>query len=45
MSEWSTGKTRRCRIYSIRKHGRAVLEEHLREWRLFARSVERILAA
>ena len=44
-SEWSTGKARRRRIYSIRKHGRAVLEDHLREWRLFARSVERVLAA
>ena len=44
-SEWSTGKARRRRIYSIRKHGRAVLDDHLREWRLFARSVERVLAA
>ena len=27
------------------EHGRAVLDDHLREWRLFARSVERVLAA
>jgi PadR family transcriptional regulator len=44
-SEWSTGKVRRRRIYSIRRHGRAVLEDHLSEWRLFARAVERVVAA
>ncbi|HET9674398.1 MAG TPA: helix-turn-helix transcriptional regulator [Gaiellaceae bacterium] len=44
-SEWSTGKARRRRIYSIRRHGRAVLQDHLREWRLFARAVERVVAA
>jgi PadR family transcriptional regulator, regulatory protein PadR len=44
-SEWSTGKARRRRIYSIRRHGRAVLQDHLREWRLFARAMERVVAA
>jgi PadR family transcriptional regulator, regulatory protein PadR len=44
-SEWSTGRARRRRIYSIRRHGRAVLEDHLSEWRLFARAVERVVAA
>ncbi len=44
-SEWSTGKARRRRIYSVRRRGRAVLQDHLREWRLFARSVERVVAA
>lgn len=44
-SEWSSGKARRRRIYSIRRHGRAVLKDHLREWRLFARAVERVVAA
>ena len=44
-SEWSSGKARRRRIYSIRRHGRAVLQDHLRDWRLFARAVERVVAA
>jgi DNA-binding PadR family transcriptional regulator len=44
-SEWSTGRARRRRIYSIRRQGRAVLKDHLREWRLFSRAVERVLAA
>jgi PadR family transcriptional regulator len=44
-SEWSTGKARRRRVYSIRRHGRAVLQDHLREWRLFARAVDRVVAA
>jgi PadR family transcriptional regulator len=44
-SEWSTGKARRRRVYAIRRHGRAVLQDHLREWRLFARAVDRVVAA
>ncbi len=43
-SEWSTGKARRRRIYSIRRHGRTVLRDHLREWQLFSRAVERVVA-
>jgi PadR family transcriptional regulator, regulatory protein PadR len=42
-SRWSTGIARRRRIYSIRRRGRAVLREYLREWRLFARAVERVV--
>lgn len=44
-SEWSSGPSRRRRIYSIRRRGRTVLEDYLREWRLFARAVERVVAA
>jgi DNA-binding PadR family transcriptional regulator len=42
-SRWSTGVARRRRIYSMRRRGRAVLKDHLREWRLFARAVERVV--
>jgi PadR family transcriptional regulator PadR len=44
-SAWSTGRARRRRIYSIRRRGRVVLKDHLREWRLFARAMERVVAA
>jgi hypothetical protein len=27
----------------MRRRGRAVLKDHLREWRLFARAVERVV--
>jgi PadR family transcriptional regulator PadR len=42
-SRWSTGVARRRRIYSMRRRGRTVLKDHLREWRLFARAVERVV--
>jgi PadR family transcriptional regulator PadR len=42
-SRWSTGVARRRRIYSIRRRGRAVLRDYLRQWRLFARAVERVV--
>jgi PadR family transcriptional regulator len=42
-SRWSTGVARRRRIYSMRRRGRTVLEDQLREWRLFARAVERVV--
>ena len=42
-SAWTTGAPRRRRVYSIRRRGRAVLKDHLREWRLFARAVERVV--
>jgi PadR family transcriptional regulator PadR len=42
-SRWSTGVARRRRIYSMRRRGHAVLKDHLREWRLFARAVERVV--
>jgi|SRR5919112_5457432 DNA-binding PadR family transcriptional regulator len=44
-SSWSTGAARRRRIYSIRRRGRTALKEQLREWRLFARAVERVVTA
>jgi DNA-binding PadR family transcriptional regulator len=43
-SAWSTGAARRRRIYSIRRRGRDVLADHLREWRLFVRAVDRVVA-
>ena len=42
-SEWSKGPARRRRIYSIKRRGRTVLHDHLREWRLFAQAVERVV--
>lgn len=42
-SRWSTGLARRRRVYSIRRRGRTVLLDYLRDWRLFARAVERVL--
>ena len=42
-SRWSTGRARRRRVYSLRRKGRAALKDHLREWRLFARAVERVV--
>lgn len=42
-SRWSTGVARRRRVYSMRRRGHAVLKDHLREWRLFARAVERVV--
>jgi PadR family transcriptional regulator PadR len=42
-SRWSTGLARRRRVYSIRRRGRTVLRDYLRDWRLFARAVERVL--
>jgi PadR family transcriptional regulator len=42
-SRWSTGVARKRRIYSMRRRGRAVLKDHLRDWRLFARAVERVV--
>jgi PadR family transcriptional regulator, regulatory protein PadR len=43
-SSWSKGPARRRRIYSIKRRGRTVLRDHLREWRLFARAVDRVVA-
>jgi PadR family transcriptional regulator, regulatory protein PadR len=43
-SRWSTGRSRRRRVYSLRRKGRAALKEHLHEWRLFAQAVERVIA-
>jgi PadR family transcriptional regulator PadR len=43
-SRWSTGVARRRRIYSIRRRGRSALKDYLREWRLFARAMERVVA-
>jgi len=42
-SRWSTGLARRRRVYSIRRRGRTVLLDYLRDWRLFARAVERVV--
>jgi DNA-binding PadR family transcriptional regulator len=42
-SRWSTGRARRRRVYSLRRKGRAALKDQLREWRLFARAVERVV--
>ena len=44
-SAWTTGTARRRRVYSIRRRGRRVLKDHLREWRLYARAVERVVAS
>ncbi len=44
-SSWSTGRPRRRRVYSIRRRGRAALKDYLREWRLFAKAVERVVGA
>ena len=44
-SRWSTGHARRRRIYSLRRRGRRVLGDYVREWRVFARAVERVVAA
>ena len=43
-SVWSTGAARRRRVYSIRRRGRTVLADHLREWRLFAKAIERVVS-
>lgn len=42
-SRWSTGIARRRRVYSIRRRGRSVLVDYVRDWRLFARAVERVV--
>lgn len=42
-SRWSTGRARRRRVYSLRRKGRTALRDQLREWRLFARAVERVV--
>ena len=42
-SRWSTGRARRRRVYSLRRRGRVALKDQLREWRLFARAVERVV--
>jgi PadR family transcriptional regulator PadR len=44
-SRWSTGIARRRRVYSIRRRGRTVLADYLRDWRLFARGLERVANA
>jgi hypothetical protein len=30
-------------VYAIRRRGRSALKDYLREWRLFARAVDRIV--
>ena len=42
-SRWSTGRARKRRIYSMRRSGRTALKDHLREWRLFARAMNRVV--
>lgn len=43
-SAWSSGEGRRRRVYSIARRGGAALKEELRDWKSFARAVERVVA-
>src|SRR3954470_17923252 len=43
-SEWSTVDGRRRRLYVITDQGRTALTAHRREWRLFVRGMEAVLA-
>lgn len=43
-SAWSSREGRRRRVYSIARRGRAALREELREWKSFARAVDRVIA-
>jgi DNA-binding PadR family transcriptional regulator len=44
-SAWSTEAGRKRRVYSLTASGRAALAEQKREWRRFAKSVERVVWA
>ena len=43
-SEWSTGGGRRRRVYSLTKRGHGELGVRRERWRLFANTIEAVLA-